>query len=128
LRAALGKQRGDPLAGLSGQWARQTREAWQREYLDAVCRWSEAELADGNYAPVIRRLSDLTVAFPFVEPLVAMLIRALSASGYSSHALYQYLEIRTRLGAELGIEPGEELQELHRALLGGTGPSRRSVQ
>jgi DNA-binding SARP family transcriptional activator len=89
------------------------------QYLDAVCRWAEAEVADGNHAPVIRRLSDLTVAFPFVEPLVAMLIRALRASGYSSHALQQYLEIRTRLGAELGIEPGEELQELHRALIRG---------
>lgn len=126
LRAALNVQRGDPLAGLGGDWARLTREAWQREYLDAVCCWAEAEVSAGNHIAVIRRLSDLTLAHPLVERLAAMLIRALPVSGFNSHALHRYAETSARLVTELGIEPSAELRQLHRELLDGTVRHRAS--
>jgi len=119
LRSALRLQRGIPLAGLTGEWARMTREAWQREHLDAVCCWAEAEVAAGNHSAVIRHLGELVVAHPLVEPLAAMLIRALDASGFTSDALDRYAETSARLVTELGIEPSEELRALHRELLGG---------
>jgi len=39
LTEALRLWRGEPLAGLPGHWAARTREAWRREYLDAVVGW-----------------------------------------------------------------------------------------
>ncbi len=54
---------------------------------------------------------------PFRERVAGLLMVALYRSGRQADALEAYRRTRARLVDELGIEPGEELQELHRAIL-----------
>ncbi len=81
--------------------------------------WAQAELGRGNAAALIGPLTALTGEYPLVEPLAAVLMHALSAAGHRSQALDSYAAIRARLAEELGVDPGAELQRLHRAILRG---------
>ena len=117
LREALRLWRGEPLAGLSGQWAARTRDGWRRQHLDAILAWAGAELAIGGHAAVIGPLTDLIGEHPLLEPLVAVLMRALYAAGRSAEALDLYTATRGRLVDELGTEPGTELRRVHQGLL-----------
>ncbi|WP_405764863.1 AfsR/SARP family transcriptional regulator [Streptomyces sp. NBC_01538] len=119
LREALDLWRGEPLAGLSGEWVSRMRDTWQRQRLDAVTAWANAETAVGNHAVVIDRVPELIDQHPLVEPLVAVLMRALYEAGRGSEALECFAETRKRLADELGADPGTELRRLHRAILRG---------
>lgn len=119
LREALDLWRGEPLAGLSGEWAARMRDTWQRQRLDAVTAWANAETAVGNHAVVIDRVPELIAQHPLVEPLVAVLMRALYEAGRGSEALECFAETRKRLADELGTDPGTELRQLHQAILQG---------
>ncbi|MET7482980.1 BTAD domain-containing putative transcriptional regulator [Streptomyces sp. NPDC005538] len=119
LREALDLWRGEPLAGLSGEWASRMRDTWQRQRLDAVTAWADAETAVGNHAVVIGRLPELIGEHPLVEPLVAVLMRALYEAGRGSEALECFAEARKRLADELGADPGAELRRIHQAILQG---------
>ncbi|MET7694560.1 BTAD domain-containing putative transcriptional regulator [Streptomyces sp. NPDC005483] len=117
LREALDLWRGEPLAGLSGEWASRMRDTWRRQWLDAVTAWANAETSVGNHAVVIDRVPELIDQHPLVEPLVAVLMRALYEAGRGSEALECFAETRKRLADELGADPGTELRQLHRAIL-----------
>ena len=119
LREALDLWRGEPLAGLSGEWVSRMRDTWQRQRLDAVTAWADAETAVGNHAVVIGRVPELIGEHPLVEPLVAVLMRALYEAGRGSEALECFAEARKRLAEELGADPGTELRRLHQAILQG---------
>jgi DNA-binding SARP family transcriptional activator/tetratricopeptide (TPR) repeat protein len=119
LREALELWRGEPLAGLSGEWASRMRDTWQRQQLDAVTAWANAETAVGNHAVVIDRVPELIGQHPLVEPLVAVLMRALYEAGRGSEALKCFAETQKRLADELGADPGTELRRLHRVILRG---------
>ncbi|MGN9908283.1 tetratricopeptide repeat protein [Phytohabitans sp. LJ34] len=119
LREALGLWRGEPLAGLSGQWVEHTRHVWQQLRLSAVLAWARAELAVGNAPAVIDRVTGELAEHPLVEPLAAVLMRALAAAGRGAEALDRYAATRVHLAEELGADPGPELQEVHRAILRG---------
>src|SRR5690242_13687993 len=56
LRAALALWRGQPLAGIDGEWAGRMREIWGRERVDAAIVWARAELAEANPRPVLTSL------------------------------------------------------------------------
>jgi DNA-binding SARP family transcriptional activator/tetratricopeptide (TPR) repeat protein len=117
LREAIQLWRGEPLAGLGGRWAARTRQAWRQQYLDAVLAWASAELGVGNSAAVIGPLTDLVGEHPFLEPLIALLMRALYAMGRSADALDMYTATRERLVRELGTEPGSELRKVQQGIL-----------
>ncbi len=119
LREAVGLWRGEPLAGLPGQWAARVREGWHRQRTQAVVAWADAELSSGTPDAVIGPLTDLAGEYPLVEPLTAVLMRALYGAGRGAEALACYSAARTCLVNELGTEPGAELQEVHRAVLRG---------
>ncbi|GAA3824179.1 BTAD domain-containing putative transcriptional regulator [Sphaerisporangium flaviroseum] len=119
LREALALWRGEPLAGITGEWAARVREGWKRQRLDVVVAWADAELQTGEHSTVTARLRDLVAEYPLVEPLVAALMRALYASGSAAEALDCYAAMRKRLAGELGTEPGAELQRVHQAILRG---------
>jgi DNA-binding SARP family transcriptional activator/tetratricopeptide (TPR) repeat protein len=119
LREALDLWRGEPLAGVPGEWAARVREEWRRQHLDATVLWAQVELQAGNPAGVVGRLTDLIVGYPLVEPLAAVLMRALHAAGRSAEALECYASTRQRLVDELGADPGAELQAVHQAILRG---------
>lgn len=117
LREAVGLWRGEPLAGIAGEWAARMRAGWGREQVEAVVAWAQAELTIRNPAAVLGPLSDLAGQYPLVESLTAVLMRALYAAGRAADALDQYATTRRRLVDELGTDPGPELQDLYQAIL-----------
>ncbi|WP_344131217.1 AfsR/SARP family transcriptional regulator [Luedemannella flava] len=119
LREAVGLWRGQPLTGLAGEWAGRMRQSWDREWLDAVVAWANAELAVGNAGAALGTLTELADRHPLVESLAAALMRTLCAVGRPADALEQYAATRQRLVDELGVDPGAELQALHQAILRG---------
>jgi DNA-binding SARP family transcriptional activator len=127
LRRALDLWRGEPLAGLTGSWVGRLRESWRDRRLDATLRWAEAELRLGRPAGVVATLPELAADHPLVEPVHALLIDALHASGRSAEALEHYAATRRRLVQELGTEPGTRLRAAHRTALGGGRPLAKSA-
>ncbi|MEU4761885.1 BTAD domain-containing putative transcriptional regulator [Actinosynnema sp. NPDC023794] len=119
LAEALGLWRGSPLAGLPGEWAAQVRDSWDRRRLDAVVQWARLELRLGRPGSVLTALPDLAAEHPLVEPLEALLMRALHATGRGAEALDRYTAVRQRLADELGADPGPELRAAHQAVLRG---------
>jgi DNA-binding SARP family transcriptional activator len=118
LRHALALVRGPALGDLAfepfadGELARLTElELGAREELAA------AELELGRHVEVVAGLEPLVTANPYRERLRALLMLALYRSGRQAEALAAYQDARSVLVDELGIDPGEELQELQRAIL-----------
>ena len=66
-------------------------------------------------------LPSLLAAHPMAERLAAMLMVARYRCGQRAEALQVFRDIRDRLSAQLGVEPGGELQRLHRLILAGDG-------
>jgi tetratricopeptide (TPR) repeat protein len=119
LRSALALWRGQPLAGIDGEWAGRMREIWGRERVDAAVTWARAELAEANPRPVLAALAELAAENPLVVSLTEVFMLALHAAGRGSEALELYARTHARLAEELGTDPGPELQALHQSLLRG---------
>jgi DNA-binding SARP family transcriptional activator/Tfp pilus assembly protein PilF len=117
LREALDLWRGEPMAGLSGQWVEQTRHAWAQQRLRAVLQWAQAELDNGDPVAALPRLGELVAEHPLVESLAAAYMRALYAAGRPADALNHYRAIRDQLSEELGTDPSAGLQQLHLQIL-----------
>ncbi|MFE6872067.1 BTAD domain-containing putative transcriptional regulator [Kitasatospora sp. NPDC057692] len=127
LAEALHLWRGEPLAGLSGDWAAQIRASWHQRRLDAAVRWARTELRLGRPTAVISTVPDLTTEYPLAEPLEHVLIQALHAAGREAEALDRYGTVRRRLAEELGAGPGRELRTLYRTVLIGDPPPKAAV-
>ncbi|MEV7991285.1 BTAD domain-containing putative transcriptional regulator [Streptomyces sp. NPDC086077] len=125
LREAFSLWRGEPLAGLPGQWAAHTREMLRQQRVDVAITWAQAELAMGGSAAVIAALPRLLGEHPLVEPLAGLLMRALNAAGRRAEALACYATLRQRLSDDLGTDPSAELQQVHEEILRrrATGPT-----
>jgi DNA-binding SARP family transcriptional activator/tetratricopeptide (TPR) repeat protein len=119
LRGALELWRGVPLADLAGEWVERVRTGWQQQHLEAVLAWARSELLAGEPGLVIDRVRDLATEHPLVEPLAAVLMRALHAAGRHAEALDAYAKLQYRLAEALGADPSSELQQLHQAILRG---------
>lgn len=76
-----------------------------------------AALALGRHREVVGRLQELVAAHPFNERLCEQLVLALYRSGRQADALAAFAETKQRLGDELGIDPGPDLQALETAVL-----------
>ena len=119
LAEAIGLWRGEPLAGVPGDWAERTRHSWRRQRVDAVVALAHARLRTGNPAAVLEPVGELLGEHPLAEPLAVVLMRALAATGRAPDALDCYLSLRRRLAEELGTDPGPELRAVHQAILRG---------
>ncbi|HEX6681234.1 MAG TPA: BTAD domain-containing putative transcriptional regulator [Candidatus Limnocylindrales bacterium] len=117
LRQAVALWRGEPLAGLPGQWASMFRSGWHGQRVQAAVAWAWAAQRAGDIEAVIAPLTDLTTEYPLAESLVAALMRVLHSTGRGAEALEYYTITRARMVSELGTEPGAELQEVHRLVL-----------
>jgi DNA-binding SARP family transcriptional activator len=117
-RAALDLWRGPALADLADENVVQPFVGRLEELrLLARQRLLEAELACGRASEAAAEAEALVREHPLRERPRALLMLALYRSGRQAEALGVYREGRERLVAELGIEPGEELRELERAIL-----------
>ncbi|MGW0517195.1 BTAD domain-containing putative transcriptional regulator [Crossiella sp. NPDC003009] len=79
----------------------------------------EVELMLGRHHQLIGELTTLAEAHPTHEGLHTKLMLALHRSGRRSEALRVFQRLRATLVDRLGLEPGPELQRLHRTLLNG---------
>jgi DNA-binding SARP family transcriptional activator/tetratricopeptide (TPR) repeat protein len=83
----------------------------------------EADLALGRHGEVVAELRRLVAGEPLRERLHGLLMAALAADGQQAAALAAYQDARALLVAELGAEPGADLQRLQaRVLTGDLGP------
>lgn len=82
----------------------------------------EALLGLGRPHDVVVELETLVEEQPLEERLVELLMLAYHRSGRPADALRAYGDLRLRLGAELGIEPSNDLRRLESELLDG-GPN-----
>lgn len=122
LRDAMELWRGPALADLTGDWPTRMRDSWELERLDAVVQWARVQLRLGRAEELIGRLRSILDEHSRVEPLVAVQMRALAATGRAAEALQCYTATRAHLVADFGLEPGTELQWLQRAILRGEIP------
>ncbi|WP_107056095.1 BTAD domain-containing putative transcriptional regulator [Streptomyces griseus] len=83
--------------------------------------YAAVQLQQGRYRSVVECLRPVVGEHPLREYARAILMQAYHLSGRRSEALDCYREGRRILVAELGVEPGAELQELHRTVLEGDG-------
>ncbi|MCP3786848.1 AfsR/SARP family transcriptional regulator [Micromonospora sp. A3M-1-15] len=118
LTAAMNQWRGTAGDGLSrgtlldNHWA-----SLEEQRLQASEDLIDAQLAVGAHGDVLPQLRRLLSAHPLRERSWGQLIVALYRRGDVPAALVAYREARAALRDQLGIEPGEELQSLHRAVL-----------
>ena len=136
LVAALATWRGEPLADLdAAAFVVAERQRLEELRLALLEDRVEADFALGRHAEVVPELSALVREEPLRERLRAQLMLALYRSGRQAEALDVYASGRRLLSAELGLEPGEALQRLQRAILAQDPvlaapslPSRRPVR
>jgi YVTN family beta-propeller protein len=118
LREALALWRGPPLAEFAYEaFAQSEIPRLEEVHLTAVEQRIEAELALGRHAQLIGELESLVNLHPFRERLHAQLMLALYRAGRQTEALQAYQHARRTLVDEVGIEPGQPLRELERAIL-----------
>jgi DNA-binding SARP family transcriptional activator/tetratricopeptide (TPR) repeat protein len=117
LDAALAMWQGDPLSGLPGPFAEQERSRLAELRLDALERRASAQLDAGAYDELRAELTALVREYPLRERFRELLMLALHHGGQRAEALEVYAEGRRVLAAELGVEPGAALRDLHARLL-----------
>jgi DNA-binding SARP family transcriptional activator len=77
----------------------------------------DLDLQLGRNAEVIAELAVLRAAWPFRQRPIGRLMLALYRTGRQAEALQVYRDARRLFIAELGLEPGPDLQRLESALL-----------
>ena len=118
LGEALALWRGPALAGLEHEdWARAAAARLEELRLQAVEDRVESELALGIDGRLVPELESLVSDHPLRERFRVQLMLALYRSGRQAEALAAFRAGRALLVDELGVEPGPELQDLHRRIL-----------
>ena len=118
LDQALGLWRGPALADVDMlPSARAEAGRLGEKRLAALELRAEALLACGRHRDLIPELETLTAGHPLRERFWSQRMLALYRAGRQADALRAYRELRDALVAELAIEPGPELRELHARIL-----------
>jgi DNA-binding SARP family transcriptional activator len=118
LRRALALSRGPPLADLEYEPFAQAEILRLGELQwTALEQRIDADLAGGRHAELIGDLEALIAAHPLRERPRGQLMLALYRSGRQAEALDAYRLARQALSQQLGLEPGEALRRLERAIL-----------
>jgi DNA-binding SARP family transcriptional activator/tetratricopeptide (TPR) repeat protein len=126
LRRAEALWRGEPLAGIEGQWAETIRRVLLAHRRTATLTRIELELQlDSPSADHIGELTELTSEAHTDQRAVALLMSALDRAGRTEEALAAFHAARIRL-QKLGILPRPELRATHQQILRGTTPPQPS--
>jgi DNA-binding SARP family transcriptional activator/tetratricopeptide (TPR) repeat protein len=118
-RAGLAAWRGTPFEGLDSAYLARHATRLNESRNTLVEEWARIELALGRPAAVIGGLTDWLAANPLRESVSALVMTALCRAGRQADALAHFRQTRAALHDSLGIEPGPELQDLHRRILAG---------
>jgi DNA-binding SARP family transcriptional activator len=118
LREAQALWRGTPLADFAYEdFAHGEIGRLEELRLAALEERVEADLALGRHAELVPELETLVSAHPLRERLRGQLMVALYRCGRQAEALEEYRQARLLLDQELGLEPGQALQDVERAIL-----------
>ena len=125
-REALDLFRGPVLAEIGSPLVRAVAAKWEERRLVVHEECLESELASGRHSEVVDELTALVNEHPLREVLRGQLMLAPYRCGRQADALGVFREGRDIMIWQLGIEPGQRLQELHGAILasGGTTAGR----
>lgn len=118
LASALASWRGEPLAGLDSDWALRFRESLRQLRHEALVEWADASLRLGQLKVVAAELRKALLESPLADDLHQRLLTAYYLDNRGAEALSHYDRMRRRFAAELGVDPGPRLRELHELLLG----------
>lgn len=118
LTEALSLWRGEALTGLDSEWAQAERDRLHHERLAAEHTLTDFRLRLGEGPELLPRLGERVAAQPLDERAAGQYMLALHQAGRPAEALAYYQQLRERLVAELGTDPGSALHDLHRRLLG----------
>jgi tetratricopeptide (TPR) repeat protein/DNA-binding SARP family transcriptional activator len=130
LRDALALFRGEPLAGIPGEWAEAARASLAERRRATQLKRIRIEVRLGHHHEVIGELTELTGPGSVDQGAIGLLMTALYRAGRPAEALAVYQRTRDRLVARFGLDPNRELQELQRRILSGDpslmpGPPRQ---
>lgn len=118
LRQALALWRGPALADFQYEaFARNEIGRLDELRLVALEQRFDADLALGRHAEIVGELEALVRDQPLREGPRALLMLALYRGGRQADALAAYQEARSLLVDELGLDPGQTLQQLEKAIL-----------
>jgi predicted ATPase/DNA-binding SARP family transcriptional activator len=118
LRAALELWRGPAMVDLAdAPFAATAATRLLELHAAAVEDRIEADIQLGRHREVLAELRTLVAEQPLRERRSALLIKALYLSGRQADALAAYDSARRTLADELGVEPSDELREVHVAVL-----------
>jgi DNA-binding SARP family transcriptional activator/tetratricopeptide (TPR) repeat protein len=118
LPKALDLWRGEPFSGIdNNQWLNTMRTALAQERLVAEMEHADLRLRNGEHTQLLPELAVRAAAHPVNEHAAAQLILALYRTGRQTDALCHYQDVRHRLAAEVGTDPGPALQQLHQQIL-----------
>jgi DNA-binding SARP family transcriptional activator len=93
------------------------RAGLEEEHLAAVQDRFSCLLAAGRDAEAAAEIPIMLALHPLSERLASLLMLAWYRRGRQADALQVFRDLRSRLSSELGIEPGPDLQRLHRQIL-----------
>jgi DNA-binding SARP family transcriptional activator/tetratricopeptide (TPR) repeat protein len=115
---ALALWQGPALADVPGTArAEAIRAGLEEEHLAAVQDRFSWLLAAGRDAEAAAEIPIVLALHPLSERLASLLMLAWYRRGRQADALQVFMDLRSRLSGELGIEPGPDLQRLHRQIL-----------
>lgn len=117
LHAALRLWRGPFCEGLTSPLLDAVRGRLAERRVDVEEERIEVDLALGNHLDLVADLRRLVADHPLREGLHGLLMLALYRSGRQADALSTFRDARRHLRDELGVEPGEQLRELHQRIL-----------
>jgi DNA-binding SARP family transcriptional activator len=118
LREALGLWRGPALDEFADDaFVRAEAARLEELRLFALEERIDADLALGGGSALVPELESLVAEHPLRERFRGQLMLALYRAGRQAEALEVYRDGRALLDEELGLEPGEPLRELERAIL-----------
>ncbi|WP_406447315.1 tetratricopeptide repeat protein [Streptomyces sp. NBC_01613] len=118
--SALALWRGTPLSGLPAELGGYAFVQRLREARLLLLEWRyDAELTvdSAQLDALVPELAALTAEHPLREAYHRQLMLALHRTGRQAEALAVHRDLRTRLIEELGIEPGQSVQQAHAEVL-----------
>lgn len=122
LGEALELHRGPVLADLPAERLRaEVGAALEEAEISAVRQLAERLHRLGRVPEAIGLLREAVERHPLREPLVELLMLGLHHDDQQAEALSLYHRTRSRLAAELGVDPGSGLRQTYQLVLGGTG-------